>query len=91
MEGTEYLHPRGRGFPPGPRFVIHYNEHACPSVHSRATGYQVCSEFDVQITRYRERFELIIKTEGEDSTSGKGYVTRSRSNHQEEPSDEGDG
>jgi len=29
---------------------------------------------------YRERFELIIKTEGEDSTSGTGYAAH-RNNH----------
>lgn len=27
---------------------------------------------------YRERFELIIKTEGENSTSGTGYASHSR-------------
>ena len=30
---------------------------------------------------YRERFELIIKTEGENSTSGTGYATNNRPNH----------
>ena len=29
---------------------------------------------------YRERFELIIKTEGEDSTSGTGYASHPRPN-----------
>lgn len=30
---------------------------------------------------YRERFELIIKTEGENSTSGTGYASHSRGQH----------
>lgn len=35
----------------------------------------------MQIMMYRHRFELIIKTEGEDSTSGTGYASHSRQNH----------
>ena len=51
------------------------------SVYFSAPGHKVGPEFDFQITMYRERFELIIKTEGEDSTSGTGYAPGSRSNH----------
>jgi len=48
-------------------------------------GHKVGTEFDFQITIYRERFELIIKTEGEDSTSGTGYAANSRSQHPTNP------
>jgi len=34
----------------------------------------------MQIAMYRERFELIIKTEGEDSTSGTAYASHPRPN-----------
>ena len=34
---------------------------------------------------YRERFELIIKTEGEDPTSGTGYSSHSRGRHLTNP------
>lgn len=38
------------------------------------------SEFDDKIADYRERFELIIKTEGENSTSGTRYASNQRTN-----------
>jgi hypothetical protein len=50
-------------------------------VYSHSTGHKTSSEFDVQIAIYRERFELIIKTEGENSTSGTGYAPNSRGNN----------
>jgi len=46
------------------------------SVYFSAAGHEVGSEFDQQITMYRGRFELIIKTEGEDSTSGTTYAAQ---------------
>lgn len=45
--------------------------------HLTASG----SEIDYQIGMYRERFELILKTEGENSTSGTRYATNSRGYH----------
>lgn len=42
--------------------------------HPCVTGHKETSEFDDQIAAYRARFELIIKTEGENSTSGTGYA-----------------
>lgn len=45
-------------------------------IYFSAAGHKVGSEFDPQITMYRGRFELIIKTEGEDSTSGTSYATQ---------------
>lgn len=38
------------------------------------TGDESDPKFDERIMRYRERFELIIKTEAEDSTSGTVYA-----------------
>lgn len=49
-------------------------------VYFSTAGHKVGSEFDFQIKLYRERFELIIKTEGEDSASGTGYASHPRPN-----------
>lgn len=47
----------------------------CLSLHFLITGHKLGPEFDPQIMMYRQRFELIISTEGEDSNRGS---TRSR-------------
>jgi len=44
-------------------------------------GHKTGTEFDYQIAMYRERFELIIKTEGEDSTTGTGYAPHPPPSH----------
>lgn len=44
-----------------------------PHSHVYGSGHSIGSEFDNQINMFRVRFEQIIKTEGEDSTSGTSF------------------
>jgi len=50
---------------------------AQPAIHNYS-GHVTGPEHDIQIIMFRERFELIIKTDGEDSTSGTSYSSQSR-------------